>query len=293
PDSNMMWFSLITKLFHKKNIVFLQADLILPPGIMNRILEKIFDVSMYISCTLADVITTYVEDYAIHCRSYKRHLNKFMPLLLPAGLVDRRIDQEIDEKIKRIRRAHKASALVGFAGRFVEQKAFDILLKAMPQVVRQHPGVHFLFAGQAPAYEDFFERHRPLWEASAPFITDLGLLKGEAKMNAYYHNLDLFVLSSRVEPFGIVQIEAIEHGVPLVVTDVPGARWIVKQSGFGVLAAPEDPDSLAAAIVTALKRGKAGFPGWEKAKAMTDKENFFRQFAAIEGRLFPDARPQG
>jgi glycosyltransferase involved in cell wall biosynthesis len=292
PNSNGIFFSLIAKLAGKPTILFLHGDLIMPRGFKHRVLEAIFDVTMHLSCRLVDVVSTYTQDYAEHSRILKHHMRKFSPLLMPVEFHEKDADPEIEARLQRLRAEKGASALVGFAGRFVEEKAFDILLAAVPQVVRQIPGVHFVYAGDFPHYEDFFDRLKPLWEENAASLTHLGLLQGEAQMNAFYRHLDLYVLPSRSDCFGIVQVEAIEHRVPIVVTDIPGARWLVKQSGFGVLAAPENPDSLAAAIVTALKRGKSGFPGWEKAREITDKKNFFRQFAAIEGRLFPDVSPQ-
>jgi glycosyltransferase involved in cell wall biosynthesis len=76
---------------------------------------------------------------------------------------------------------------------------------------------------------------------------------------AYYARAAVLVLPSfvRLEAFGIVQIEALAMGVPVIATDLPGVREIVANSGGGRLVPPRDPAALAAAIESVLS-GEAG-----------------------------------
>ncbi|HMG44802.1 MAG TPA: glycosyltransferase [Acidimicrobiales bacterium] len=143
--------------------------------------------------------------------------------------------------------------IVAFAGRWVEEKGFDVLLRAAPQVLAKRPEAVFLFAGErAVAYERFSQRCAPLVEALGPAFVDLGLQRDRQRLAAFYAAADVFVLPSRTDSFAAVQIEALLCGTPLVATDIPGARSVVRSTGAGVLVPPEDPTALADAIVSVL-----------------------------------------
>ena len=64
--------------------------------------------------------------------------------------------------------------------------------------------------------------------------------------------LDLFVCSSRTESFGLVVIEAMAAGAPVVATDIEGPRILLGEGRYGRLVAPEAPAALAEAMAAAL-----------------------------------------
>ncbi len=286
PNSNVLPFTAIAKLLGKKVLIFLNGDLILPSGLGNRMVEKIFDASMLASCRLADVVSTYTEDYAQHSRILSKFMHKFKTLLLPVTSYEKKSSKRIDILMKKIRSEKKAKLLVGFAGRFVEEKGFDILLSAIPSIIKLHPDTHFVYAGsETIAYEKFFEEHKEKWNAVDSHITKTGLLEGEAEMNAFYENLDLIVLPSRSDCFPNVQVEAIEHGVPIVVSDIPGARWPVKESGFGKITEPESTDSLSDSIIYCLMNKEQLKDRRNSAQRLLDGSIFFEQFQNITKEL--------
>jgi SAM-dependent methyltransferase len=89
-------------------------------------------------------------------------------------------------------------------------------------------------------------------------------------MAAFHAMADVFVLPSRSDMLALVQVEAMLAGTPVVATDVPGARVLVKETGFGRLAPPEDPDGLARAIVATLR---------EKERFVPRREEILRRYA--------------
>jgi glycosyltransferase involved in cell wall biosynthesis len=115
-----------------------------------------------------------------------------------------------------------------------------------------------LFAGQ---YEDVMgEQH--YYDRLAPTIDELGrgghwrflgTLTPE-QMAAYYPNLDLLVVPSlnSTESFGLVQIEAMMNGVPVVASNLPGVRQPVKITGMGAVAEIGDADDLAERMLEVL-----------------------------------------
>jgi glycosyltransferase involved in cell wall biosynthesis len=62
------------------------------------------------------------------------------------------------------------------------------------------------------------------------------------------------------ESFGMVQVEAMTCGTPVVATDLPGVRQPVRMTGMGLVVPPEDPASLAEAIISILDNPK-GYRG--------------------------------
>src|SRR5262249_10910901 len=136
--------------------------------------------------------------------------------------------------------------LVGFAGRFVEEKGFDFLLRAIPQVVAECPGTRFAYAGDRNVvYEDFFASCRELVEAAAAHLDWLGLILDPQRLANFYAMCDVMAVPSRTDNLPLVPLEAMLCGTPAVIADIPGARMAVRWTGIGELVAPRDPDALA------------------------------------------------
>ncbi len=88
-----------------------------------------------------------------------------------------------------------------------------------------------------------------------------------------YGSADVFVLPSRHEPFGIVLLEAMAAGVPIVATQVDGVPWVVAEGLAAALVPPNDPDSLAATLrhllQTPAQRQTLAAAGRRRAQAFT------------------------
>lgn len=255
PSAHILPIALLAKLMRKRLVIFHQGDLILPAGAVNRIIEKAFDVSSYISFRLADRVATYTTDYARHSRVLGPFLRKFQPMVMPLPGVTA---DEADGQATRRAVPADVDVLFGFAGRFVEEKGFDVLFDAIPEVIRQYPQAHFVFAGETNmAYEDFFARNQERFSRIRDHVTMLGLLH-EAALADFYNALDFIVIPSRSDCFNLVQAEAMIRGKPSIVADIPGARAMVKETGFGLTFPPEDATGLARQLVAAA-RAKESF----------------------------------
>lgn len=250
PNAHIVPVALLAKLMRKRLVIFLQGDLTLPAGLTNRILERVFDLSSYFAFALADRVSTYTQDYGENSRVIKPFLRKFQPRLMPFPK-----PAEIGMDGSRTKSAVPAGVdvLYGFAGRFVEEKGFDVLFEAIPHVMRELPGAHFVFAGETNlAYEDFFERNRGRFERVRDHITMLGLLDEEGLAD-FYNAIDFIVLPSRSDCFPLVQAEAMYRGNPSIVSDIPGARVLVKQTKFGLIFPKEDARALADQLIAAAR----------------------------------------
>ena len=147
----------------------------------------------------------------------------------------------------------KFTHVVGFAGRFVHEKGFDILLNAIPRVTKRFQSVIFVFAGEtAMVYENFYHENKHLIQKNRDHLVMLGRLTPD-EMAAFYALCDIFVISSRSDCFPSVEIEALLAGIPVVVTDIPGASWAVKTTGMGKVVPAENVEALAEGISMLLE----------------------------------------
>lgn len=137
-------------------------------------------------------------------------------------------------------------------GRVVEKKGFDLLVRAFQRTAAAHADTGLVIGGDGAA--------RP---ALGRLVSELGLesrvvlpgtLRGGQVEWAMAHAA-AFVLPSRVEPFGIVVLEALRAGVPVVVSSHGGAREIVRDERDGLVVDPLDVVAMATAIARVLDDG--------------------------------------
>lgn len=241
------------KLFGKRLVVFHQGDLILPKKTRtNQFLEWAFDVMTHTGCMLADQIATYTADYASHSRILARYKAKTVtfipPLLYPQQPIKKSPKPDWQQVVHTKRRS--GHLIIGCAGRFVAEKGLDTLFEALTILRTSHSRkIHVLYAGASMAYENYLEHYRSLLEELADTITFTGLLHDES-LGRFYESIDVFVLPSRSECFGLVQAEALHFDVPIIVSNIPGARYLTQTFHCGRVVAANDPQQLAEAIRT-------------------------------------------
>ncbi len=132
-------------------------------------------------------------------------------------------------------------------GRLVHEKAHEILLDAMPLVLREYPNTRLGILGDGPL--------RPQLEAQ---IAKMGLadtvrLFGTSSaVSQYLSAADVFVLPSRSEGLPIALLEAMSAGLPVVATRLEGMDDLVKHGERGLLVPVDDPRALADAILELL-----------------------------------------
>ena len=135
-------------------------------------------------------------------------------------------------------------------GHLVPQKGFDILLRALRLCLDQGVPVHLSVVGEGYQGEEL----RTL--AAELGVTDsvdwLGA-PDRGDMPAIYRDANAFVLASRHESFGVVVIEALASGLPVVATRCGGPEEIITEES-GMLVPPEDPSALAMAMTAMARR---------------------------------------
>ena len=158
--------------------------------------------------------------------------------------------------------------LVVCAARLEPEKDIASLIRAMESVRRAVPGVRCLVAG------DGSERDALNAQIEALELTDVVTLLGfRSDATALMAAGDVFVLPSPAEPFGLVLLEAMAQGRPVVATRAGGPLEIVVDGETGFLTPPSSPDALADALTRLLADPSARRRMGAAGKARY--ENFF------------------
>jgi len=250
----MLETALVARLAHRagrKMLLTHHGDLVMPAGLYNQIVQTGVGWMLRLGAQAADRITIYTDDYARNSTFLRPHLDKTVAVLPP--VVFPQPDLEAATAWRRDLGIENAQ-VIGFAGRWVEEKGFDYLLQALPAILERCPRAMLVYAGETRVvYERFYERCLPLLRAHADRILELGLLTDHQRMANYYAMCDVFVLPSRTDCFASVQVEAMLCGTPVVASDIPGARKVVLLTGMGALVAPQNPEALAEGIATVLR----------------------------------------
>lgn len=156
-----------------------------------------------------------------------------------------------------------------YAGRFEGRKGTDVLLAAIPELCEKYRFARFVLVGEDRVLPDgstlggaFRSRH-----ASTSFL-DRVIFAGEVsdtQLEQHLRQCDIFVAPSRYESFGLVFLEAMMFGKPVVGCRAGGMKEVIEESVTGLLAEPGDVPSLVSALGAllgdGLKRSEFGRAG--------------------------------
>jgi len=207
--------------------------------------------------------------------------------IIPNGIVTGKLRRDLDAgRVKEKYGIHPMAPLVLFCGRMSIQKGPDILVEAVPRILRERPDARFVFMGEGGMREECEWRARDLGVGDACHF--LGYTPSSEKQDLI-NACDIMCVPSRNEPFGVVVLEAWDACKPVVATE---AVSIIKNFEDGLLAYVQ-PESIAWCVNRLLgnpeemtKIAKAGCSridaefSWERIAKKT--EDVYHE--ALEGR---------
>ncbi len=229
----------------------------------------------------ADIIIATTKAYADESKFLRRYKDKIT--LIPNGIniSEFKIGASKEECRNKLGLSVDKKIIL-FLGSLVPYKGPDILLKAFSTMKKEIPDVELVFAGRG-AMQDKLEKlsNKLNIEKNVKFA---GFVEEDLKP-FYYKAADIFCLPSTNmgESFGIVNLEAMACGIPIISSKLGGIPDIVKDMENGMLVKPGDPESLADALLFLLEnediRKKMGNDGrkkveeysWEKIAEKTEK----------------------
>lgn len=176
-----------------------------------------------------------------------------------------------------------------FLGRLERRKGSIDLLRAAAVVIAEHPDARFVFIGADRS-------HCPGERTHAQYLADeftpevraqiqlLGRLP-DAEVQCWLQRATLFVAPSLYESFGLIFLEAMRCGTPVIGTSVGGIPEVVEHGKSGVLVAPESPCALARAIIDLLgnpvQRAELGERGRERFQTLFSASRMGTQMVAV------------
>jgi glycosyltransferase involved in cell wall biosynthesis len=130
-------------------------------------------------------------------------------------------------------------------------KGYDQIIKAMPEILRVVPNTRYLLVGKGP------DRPRIEKLIAEAGVQDAVILAGfvpDAELAEHYNLCDIFAMPSRAEGFGIVYLEALACGKPVLAGNKDGSRDALGGGELGLLVDPDDTAGIAAEIIRVLRR---------------------------------------
>lgn len=282
PMLETAFVSMIATLAGVKVIPTHHGDLVLPKTFFNQVIQSIMFLLFRFMANNAPRLIAYSRDYAENSYYLKPYLHKTTPIYPPIS-----IPEPNPENVAALRRQWQKDdgPIIGYSGRFVEEKRPDLAIKALETINQHYPNARLVFAGEYDIpYEDTWERHQDIVTKYKDQLIMLGLLVDRNALADFYAACDVIILPSDTECFALVQVEAMLCGTPMVMTDIPGGRVPVTVTGMGKLAKQGDAQSMGQAVVDILDNPEL----YHKSRETI--ENIFSFQETVDGyeRIFQD-----
>jgi glycosyltransferase involved in cell wall biosynthesis len=184
----------------------------------------------------------------------KRGISQERLLLIPMGVEFAKFKLKvINKNIIRDKFALQGKKIILFVGGLGKRhihKRPDLLINAIVSVKKEIPNTHLIIFGRGelvPEYKRITEFFKLQNDVS--FHTSVN----DDELPYYYSAADLFVLPSPIEPFGIVLLEAMSAGVPVIASDKCGGSFAIEEGKAGLVFKSNDIDDLSKKIIEILR----------------------------------------
>lgn len=152
----------------------------------------------------------------------------------------------------RVSRRERAGGnlVIGYVKHLLPKYGAEYLLRAIPAVKKKHPAIKVILLGEGALRGELEKLVVDL--AISDVVRFCGSISHE-QIPKYLEQMDIFVMPSLYESFGMAAIEAQAMGVPVVATNVGGIPEAVADGITGILVPPRDPDAIAQAIIQLIE----------------------------------------
>ncbi|MFH1222905.1 MAG: glycosyltransferase family 4 protein [Pseudomonadota bacterium] len=184
-----------------------------------------------------------------------------------------------DEKAAKFRKDFNIPSgkkIVGVVGRIDPMKGQMEFVCAAPNVIQKYPDTHFVIVGRTTA-----EKENEYLAAVKNKVRELGIEKHVTftgfceDIPSALSAMDIFVMPSYFETFGLIAIEAMACGVPVIATDRGSINEIIPSDEYGIKIEPKNSGQISQAVIKILS--SAEFSSKLKQKAMERTKNIFDQ----------------
>ena len=188
----------------------------------------------------------------------------------------------------------KGALLLGTVANLFPRKGYEVMLRALPAVIRAIPTVHYVIVGSDD--HDYADRLQKL--AQELKIADRVHIVGfQDPVQPFLAALDLYVHPALMEGFGIAVVEAMAMGKAVVATATGGLPEVVAQGETGLLVPPGEIESLAATVVSLLedsiRREQMGRNGRARARQRFSLDASVKHMEQVYGEVLATQKGRG
>lgn len=234
----------VVETYHTYFEEYLHHYVPLMPRAVMRFVARRFTVSQ---CNVLDALVVpsrameqALLDYGVRCPMH----------IIPTGMEMERFAGGDGQRFREQLGIEPGQPVLVHVGRIAHEKNIEFLFRMFARVVRSKPGAVFIVAGEGPALASCKAYVRSL--GIAQHVRFVGYLSRERELLDCYRAGDLFVFSSRTETQGLVLLEAMALGVPVVSTAHMGTADIMNPQR-GARVAPDDEGEFASIVVQLLE----------------------------------------
>lgn len=254
PQLDAAPISVVARLLGKPVILTYHCDLRLPRGFIHWLANRVSNIANHIPAQMSNLVVTNTLDYAENSKFLKPYLYKLHAIGTPAVLPE--ISKEAVDNFRRKYDIEPGQPVIGMVARLAVEKGAEYMARAMEKVLKKYPDARVLYVGQylnVMGEEEYARRIDGLIKPLGGAWKFLGVLS-DSDLAAFYKSCTLTVLPSinSTESFGIVQVESMMSGTPVIATDIPGVRQPVLKTGMGKIVPPMDADRLADAVIEVI-----------------------------------------
>ncbi len=252
PLAESSLLAAIGRAMGKRVIVTHHSDLVLEEGLVTKAAVLGAQWSGIVAGNIASTFVTYTKSRAAVSPTVTRV--KDVTIVSPPVVID--TPSPNAREVFRRKHGLGDGKVIGLASRYAVEKGIDILLQTIPAIRQHFPDVKIAIAGP---YKDL-RTGEPLKGPWDPWIekyresvVQLDSLTGQ-DLADFYAACDVTVLPSInwTETFGLVQVESMLCGTPVVASDLPGVREPITVTGHGQLAEPGNVDDLGRKLIEVL-----------------------------------------
>jgi glycosyltransferase involved in cell wall biosynthesis/pimeloyl-ACP methyl ester carboxylesterase len=240
---------------------------------------------------LAAGYANFVDRLIVPCESVQEILLKRgvkTPMeVVPTGIDLKRFSKGDRKGFREQNQIPPEALVIGHAGRLASEKNLDFLVNCMVEVLKNEPRAHALVVGKGSSekmIKDAFEK-----AGLKDRLHLVGVLHYQQLVDAYMA-MDVFAFASLSETQGIVLIEAMASGLPVVALDAPGARDVVKDRSNGRLLKEMDQPSFVEALLWVIRCSPEESQAMKQAARLTAQKYTIELSAKRMLEVYEDAR---
>jgi len=231
-------YATIAHIFSKRPVLITQKH-----SIVNPQKHHMFILLEMISIWMNNKVIAISESVKKSLKKYE-FISENKILVLPNCIDYKKFNNKTEREIIQ----NKKEIVMGTVGRLEKEKGIKYLLLAMKIILTRFPNARLEIIGDGSQYKELKEFSKKLG------ISNSVIFFGKfTDVIPFYKKMDIFVLPSILEGFGIVLLEAMAAEVPVIATDVDGIKEVIIDGECGILVPPKNPEAIANSVTRLIE----------------------------------------